>query len=466
MGIEVDQRSKGWDKPPKRLAASARKQPGHRRGRQLSLRHIMIALVYFAVVFWIARGVAESQEVLQVALLGVLIGLGLAFVGVWAATRLTRFAFIGWTLFVIGYMTITTSTISFFSVPSLPILIGAIVYLHLRRRSTNQDALLWVMAVAADRELPMAPGVASFSDQVTGVFQIWTESLAELLQRGASLTEAIDALPRVVPREATILIRMGDESGHLAAGLRAAAELRGRRQPVLQTFGSRVAYLCWVLFLGENVVGFVMYFVIPRFEAIFNDFGVDLPSLTMKILRFSHVVVHYGWLVLLGQISVLVYLVLVFIGWGNMNVPLIDRLFRRRHAALVFRALALAVEADRPLVPALSTLARWYPTRWVRHKLEGAAEYASQGIDWAVALHSTGVFTASDLGVLDAARRAGNLPWALRELAETGERRFGYQLQVWSQVLFVLAMLGLGTLVFLIAVAYFSPLTTLIERLA
>ena len=467
MGLDLDPRPKGWDEPPPSLATRAASRPLLRaRVRQLSLRQIMIVVIYFAVVFWLGRGVYESDEVLQRGLLGVMVGLGLIYFGVWAAMRMTRFAFIAWIVFILGYMFVTASTISFFAIPSLPILIGAIIYLHMRRRSTNQDAMLWILAVAADRKMPLGPGVAAFSNQVAGVFQVWTESLGELLHRGASLTESLDVLPRVVPRESAILIRMGEESGDLAGGLHAAALLRQSRQPILQTFGARIAYLCWVLFAGENVVGFVLYFILPRFEAIFKDFGSELPRITRQILRLSHVVVQYGWLFSLAQLGVLVYLLLVFIGWGNLNIPVIDRLFRRRHAALILRALAIAVEADRPLVPALYTLAQWYPTRWVRNKLEGAAEYASQGMDWAIALYSVGLFTVSDVGVLDAARRAGNLPWALRELAETGERRFGYQLQIWSQIVFVLAMIGLGCLVFSIALAYFAPLITLIERLS
>ena len=37
-----------------------------------------------------------------------------------------------------------------------------------RRRSTRQDALLSVLAIAADREMPLAPAVGVFADQYRG----------------------------------------------------------------------------------------------------------------------------------------------------------------------------------------------------------------------------------------------------------------------------------------------------------
>ncbi len=98
---------------------------------------------------------------------------------------------------------------------------------------------------------------------------------------------------------------------------------------------------------------------------------------------------------------------------------------------------------------------------WARPPLD-----ATQGVEWTEALFENGLLTPSDVGVLASAQRAGNLAWALRELAETGERRWAYRLQAWSQLLFVLTMLVLGLLVFVLAVAFFLPLITLIERLA
>jgi type II secretory pathway component PulF len=153
-------------------------------------------------------------------------------------------------------------------------------------------------------------------------------------------------------------------------------------------------------------------------------------------------------------------------GPGQLSIPVFDRLFARRHMITILRALAIVVSADRPIPPALFALSQWYPTAWVRKKLSQAALDTSLGHDWTTALRENGLITDSDVGVLTSAQRAGNLAWALRELAETGERRWGYRLQAWSQVLFVLAMLIFGVLILLLAVGFFLPLITIIERLA
>src|SRR4051794_40350264 len=153
MAKGQDPRPPGWDEPP--IPPRDARRGGHLQ--VLSLRNLMIALMYFALVFWLVRQVVVTSSSIHMVFLGSLIGLGVAAVGIWGVMRLRRYAFIGWIIFSLGYFIVTTSTISVFSVPSVPILIGAIIFLSLRRRATNQDALLWVLNVAADREMPLAP---------------------------------------------------------------------------------------------------------------------------------------------------------------------------------------------------------------------------------------------------------------------------------------------------------------------
>jgi type II secretory pathway component PulF len=462
MAKGVDPRPPGWDEPPIPLRDA--RPGGH--FQKLSLRNMMIALVYFAMVFWVGRNVVESGEAIQAVFLGVLIGLGLACVGMWAAMRMKRYAFIGWILFILGYMIVTASTISAFAIPSVPILIGAIIYLTLRRRSTNQDALLWVLNVAADRGMPLAPGVQAFSSQATGIFQVWTQSLAELLRQGVALPDAIESLPKTVSPPSSFLIRIGYESGELPAGLREATLARSGRSVSLQGFGARIAYLCGVLFIAQAIVGFVLYFIIPKFEAIFQDFGVELPQVTIFVIGASHLVIDYFYLLFFPFLAFVIYLPFYLYGSSTAGLPLIDRLFPRRHTILILRGLAVVIEAGRPIAPAFRAMAQWYPIAWVRRRLEQVSLYVEEGVDWAEALHARGLLTGNDVGLLQSAGRAGNLPWALHELAESGERRRAYRLQVWSQLLFVVTILILGFLIFLIAVAFFMPLTTLILRLS
>ena len=87
------------------------------------------------------------------------------------------------------------------------------------------------------------------------------------------------------------------------------------------------------------------------------------------------------------------------------------------------------------------------------------------GEDWCAALAGRGLIRPAEEALLEAAKAAGNLPWALRQAAENSERRLSYRFQVWVSVFLPLCLLLIGALVFLFAFAYFAPLIVVIENL-
>jgi protein transport protein HofC len=426
----------------------------------------MVWLVYVAILCWALRQVVVSGEVVQRMSLGLLVSLGFLYLGYWMAMRLQRFSFFGWMVFVFAYIGMTASTTGLFCLPTIPVLIGAIIYLSYRRLADHQDALLGIMELAADRGMPMGPAILAYASQTRGNFQNWAETLGELLRRGIGLQEALDGIPGLVSRQSRLLIRMGSESGHLARGLHEAYRARSFRVSLAQKITSQVAYMTWVATMAFGITGFLMYFIIPKFEAIFKDFGVELPPVTMMMIRGSHVAVDYFWVPFLGGLGLCGFIAINLFNGGGWSLPFADRLFSRRHTLLILRSLSLFIEAERPIASAMYSLGEWYPTRWVRNRLRLVAADVSQGIDWIDSMNSTGLLKASDVGVLSSAQRAGNLSWAIHELVETGERRLSFRLHGFLQLGFIVSMLILGGMILFLAVGYFSPLTLLILRLS
>ena len=348
--------------------------------------------------------------------------------------------------------------------------LSGLVVILTGQATANQESLLWALAIAAERSLPLSRAALAFSDQFAPPFRWRAQVLARLLEDGTPLPEAVDEIPGLFTREAEVLVKTGWHTGNLAPALREAAALRTFRQGAWAGVASRFAYVGAVALVLQSILIFMSYYISPRFQAIFRDFGVALPALTRYALDAGEWVTSFYFIPAAACLVLeLALLVAIPVGLFNLfqwDLPLLDRVFRRRHAALVLRSLALTTRAGLPIGPALATLARSYPTSWVRGRLRLAAAGVGQGGDWREALRRNGLLSGADAAVLASAQRVGNLGWALHELADGNERRLGYRLQVWLQVLFPAVMILVGLTVFAIAVAYFQPLTRLIEVLA
>jgi protein transport protein HofC len=135
------------------------------------------------------------------------------------------------------------------------------------------------------------------------------------------------------------------------------------------------------------------------------------------------------------------------------------------HTAALLDAMVLGFRCRRPLDDVFASLIRWYPTRWVRRRLRAADAAAAGGQDWLDALLAQGLLRPADAAVLRSAQRAGNLEWALGEMAAANRRRLAYRLQAVVQLAFPPVVLSLGLVVAFVALAVLSSLAKLVMRL-
>ena len=337
-----------------------------------------------------------------------------------------------------------------------------------RGRATRQDSLLSVLAIAAERGMPLAPAVLAFADQYRGTSYRRIMDLAARINWGTPLPEALEGSRKLMSRDAVLQAWVGEAAGRLPRALRMAATSRSNQLPLWTAICARLSYILGLLLAVQIISAFVLYFIVPKFEAIFNDFNTSLPQVTILVIDASRLLIRYGFItafIPMIEIGLLVFLPLSFLSWSNYTIPLFDRLLGRRHTALVLRSLALTVEGGKPIVQGLSTLTQHYPTEWVRRRLKAVEKEVGQGADWIESLRHYGLIRPTDADVLTSAVQVGNLDWALLELAETAERRLVTRVQMVIQTLFPLVVVMLGMVVFIMAMAYFVPLVALITEL-
>ncbi len=338
-----------------------------------------------------------------------------------------------------------------------------------RTRVSRQGALLKALSIAAEKGMPLAPAVAAFADQDRGSARRRVMALAAALNQGQSLSEALTHSRKLVSSDAVLLINAGEDSGQLPQALEAAASCRAAHYPLWLAIAGRFAYILALMIALQTIVSFILYFIVPKFEAIFRDFGVSLPQATVMVIDISHLIVKYFYLVvplLILEVKLLIFLPVSLAGWGKFQVPIFDRFLVRRHSALLSRALALYVAAGRPISGGLEFVGEAYPTRWFRERVKLASRDVQQGLDWVTALERHQAIRPVDAEVLRSAHAVGNLGWALEEQAERNERRLAQRVQLILVTLFPMLLLMIGFVVFVIALGFFAPLVKLISELS
>ncbi|WP_337173979.1 type II secretion system F family protein [Paludisphaera sp.] len=349
---------------------------------------------------------------------------------------------------------------------TIAMVVGA-SFMAIRGRDSQRYALLWMLAIAADHRMPLATSVEAFAGQYRGGFRRRVVRLAELLSKGTGLSVALRQVPGLMSAETAMMVEVGEENDRLGESLRRAAAQQSERSTASQELASQMSYLGIVLLIGQGIVFFILYFIMPKFEAIFNDFGVELPAVTRAVIRTAHYLSSSFMIVpLLTLAAAFAFLSIPWMSADGAASWLPAGSSRRRHAALILQALAMTAKANRPIEAGLHTLALRYPSCGIRRRVAAAEEDVRRGVDWREALLRRGLIRTTDREALTSAQAVGNLPWAMNDLADAALRRANLRRALVAQALWPIIVGMVGVVVGVLALAFFMPLVELIGRLS
>jgi type II secretory pathway component PulF len=353
----------------------------------------------------------------------------------------------------------------------MPVVFVVLVLMTIdRMRHSEHRALVWALSAAAQKGVPLSEAARAYADETMGDTGVRALALAEAVERGEPLAQAVRTARLRMGTAMKLAVRLGERLGMLGPAMRQQLGASHQIDAALRDAIGRFFYLVGVAFILSGILTFMMLKIVPVFQRMFVEFGLELPSVTNLVINLSNWY-EFGWVLFLPLWTILLPMfvsigLLYYVGWLPRNLPLWWLLFRRYDGALVMRGLALAIRRNCPLPEALRLVADCYPLSIVAGCLRRAAERVEAGQNWCDSLLRTGLIGRADAAVLAAAERAGNLDWALEEMADSALRRQTYWIQALVQILFPPLVVALGSFVGLFAIGMFLPLVSLIEGLA
>lgn len=291
---------------------------------------------------------------------------------------------------------------------------------ELRRRSAGRRELaiafrsiaaLVAAGVALERAVAASEAVARGALRETLV-----EARAHL-RSGRTLAQALESSRGVVPPLVTGMLRAGERGSQLgraldqvATHLEQEADLVGRVQQAL-------AYPALLLAAGVASVGVIGTVVVPKFAAVLEDAGAELPPATRLLLAGSSVIVHQGAFLLIAAAG----LMWATIDWirrpsGGLRW---DRLLLQlpvagavRHAlasARVTRALSGMAHVGMPMLQALDAARDAAGDREVADRITRVRERVAEGQALAQAMERERALSASALQLVTVGEASGQL---------------------------------------------------------
>lgn len=163
------------------------------------------------------------------------------------------------------------------------------------RRTADLERVIGVLSLAARQNLPLAESLLAALPGESPRVANMLDQLADRLAMGRSLSEAMRWGISNCPELFVQMVRDAERAGGLADALRDIERLLAdrlfdgpqRTQPAF-------VFAALTLLSGILIVGGVMFWIIPKFNEIFADFDIPLPSATKTLISGAYAVFVSG----------------------------------------------------------------------------------------------------------------------------------------------------------------------------
>ncbi len=353
----------------------------------------------------------------------------------------------------------------------LLIIMAMVLTSIVQSRRSFQSQLLWLMTIATRNKLPLADEFRSLAADRGVKLKKRLQQAAKNLEAGDTLSIALER-QGLLPASTVAAIRVSEGGGRLDETLRRLATQTTDRLKVfnISQVGEVLTQVMALLMVGTGIVGFLMYFIIPKFKYIFEGFHSELPASTQMLINLSDQVVLGSSQMLFWAglaISLLIWHTLRhIIGWSSLPFPTLMHWFPKRDAPEVLRALGgiaregvsiphkLLLLVDRPGRPDLGA------------RYQRISQAMSAGETLSNALFGEGILTPIQREAVAAGERGGNLEFVLFSMADALEQHEYRRGAYWAELLKPIAAVVCGLVTAFIVISLFMPLVKLLNDLS
>ena len=343
--------------------------------------------------------------------------------------------------------------------------------LFTRQLSTLQDAGLPLLRSLQILEGQLKPG------KLKSVLQ----DVCEDVEGGTSLSESMAKHPRAFNRLYTKMVAAGEVGGVLDIILQRLAEFMEKAESLKRKIKAALIYPIAVVVIAILIVTFIMWFIIPKFEEIFRDFGVALPMLTRMLIGVSNWIAgkNVGQsfpgaiIVLISPIFIWLFFKLIrktppgraatdtLIFW----LPVFRNLIRKTVKARFTRTLGTLLSAGVPILEAI-LITRDTSGNYVFEKALGKVhDSIREGESFAGPLREAKVCDAIVVNMIDVGEETGDMDVMLLKIADNYDEEVDVAVGGLIKLIEPMLIVFLGVIVGTIVVSMFLPLVAMIESL-
>lgn len=294
-----------------------------------------------------------------------------------------------------------------------------------------------------------------------------------MVERGERLADAMRNQGKTFPPLLINMIEAGESSGNLEMALERISVHYEKESKLRSLIKKAMVYPIMLGCISLTVIIVMLAFVIPSFMKMFKDMDMEMPAITLAIMKVSDFVV-YRWYVLLGAIAIIITGIIafknsrtgqMFFARLSLKIPIFGKFNVKTACARFTRTLSTLIASGIPLIEAIDITARTMTNIVVKKALMSSKEEVARGVPLSAPLLSSHIFPPLVYHMTKIGEETGNLEEMLGTIADYYDQEVetatGSIAAAMDPIIIIVLSVIIGTLV----IAMLQPMFSMYDQL-
>lgn len=303
--------------------------------------------------------------------------------------------------------------------------------------------------------------------------KITTGEVAEDVQKGLTLSEAMIKHPRVFPTILVSMVEAGEVSGNLDGILERMAIHFEKENKIENKVKSAMVYPLVLTIVSVLVVIFMLIFVLPTFTGMFAGSDVPLPWPTRFLLNLSDSLIKF-WYIHVGLIGLWIFGATRYLRTDNgirifdtikLRLPVVKTTTSKVITSRFTRTLSTLMDSGIPLIKSMEVVSKVVNNVVIKDKLLDSIEQIRKGIPLSDSVKDVGVFPPMVDSMVKIGEETGSLDEVLLKTADFYDEEVEQSLAKLTSMLEPLMIVFMAVLIGFIVIAMYLPMFDVIKTM-
>lgn len=326
------------------------------------------------------------------------------------------------------------------------------------------------LATLQDAGLPIVRSLSLLEDQMKpGLLKNALMDVGDDVNSGSTFSDALAKHPKCFDNLYVNMVKAGEAGGVLDTIMERLADFREKAAKLKNQMISAMVYPVSVMTIAGLILVGIMLVIVPKFQKIFGDMGIELPGPTLLLLDLSRWMENYWYLIPVIPFSI--WLVIKGIrsqqkgkfwtDWLFMKLPVAGEIYEKGAVSRFCRTTGTLIASGVPILEGLTIIRNASSNEVIRWAISEVHSGIKEGESMAGPMKATEVFDPLLVNMVDVGEETGEVAKMMNKIADGYDDDIENLVSAMMSLIEPLLIVGMGISVGFIVIALFMPMISM-----